>query len=196
MREIIVTEMLSLDGVIEAPGGEAGYRNAGWTFNDVEFDPAAYELKSTEQDQAGALLLGRKSYEAFAPIWPRREEFAGYNAMPRFVVSTTLEGDDERWPATILRSLDEVKALKTGQSCTDFDRDFDGPLLVHGSATLVRSLQEAGLIDKYYLLVFPLLLGAGTRMFSDVSLPTQHLELEGHARYSNGIQKMIYRVKK
>lgn len=88
-REIIVTEMLSLDGVIEAPGGETGYRNAGWTFNDVEFDPAAYELKGTEQKEAGALLLGRKSYEAFAPIWPSREEFAGYNAMPRFVVSTT-----------------------------------------------------------------------------------------------------------
>ena len=76
MREIIVTEMLSLDGVIEAPGGETGYRNAGWTFNDVEFDPAAYELKGTEQEEAGALLLGRKSYEAFAPIWPSREEFA------------------------------------------------------------------------------------------------------------------------
>ena len=144
MREIIVTEMLSLGGVIEAPGGETGYRNAGGTFNDVEFDPAAYELKGTEQEEAGALLLGRRSYEVFAPFWPSREEFAGYNAMPRFVVSTTLEGDDERWPATILRSLDEVKALKTGQSRTDFDRDFDGPLLVHGSATLVRALQEAG----------------------------------------------------
>src|SRR5690625_1396583 len=116
--------------------------------------------------------------------------------MPRFVVSTTLEGDDERWPATILRSLDEVKALKTGQSCTDFERDFDGPLLVHGRATLVRALREAGLIDKYYLLVFKLLLGEGTWMMSGVSWHTQHRELEEHARYSNGIQKMIYRVKK
>src|SRR5699024_7759822 len=136
MREIIVTELISLDGVSEAPSGEAGYRNAGWTFNDVDLDPAAYELISREQVHAGALLLARQRYEGCAPIWPRREEFAGYNAMPRFVVSTTLEGDDERWPATILRSLDEVKALKTGQSCTDFVRDFDGPLLVHGSATL------------------------------------------------------------
>lgn len=68
MRELIVTEMVSLDGVMEAPGGEDGYRNAGWTFNEIEFDSAAYELKGTEQEEAGALLLGRTSYQAFAPV--------------------------------------------------------------------------------------------------------------------------------
>lgn len=194
MRELIVTEMISLDGVMEAPGGESGYRNAGWTVKDIDFDPAAYELKGSEQEEAGALLLGRKSYEAFAPVWPEMEEFSGYNAMPRFVVSTTLTGDDKRWPATIVRNLDEVQALKNGG--LPGAPDFDGPLLVHGSATLVTALQERGLIDRYHLLVFPVLLGAGKRMFSEADLPTQHLVLEDHARYSNGIQKLVYRVKK
>lgn len=188
MRELIVTEMISLDGVMEAPGGEAGYRNAGWTFDEIEFDPAAYELKGTEQEEAGALLLGRTSYQAFAPVWPQMEEFAGYNAMPRFVVSTMLEADDEHWPATILRNLDEVRALKAGEM-----GEFDGPILVHGSGTLVKGLQEEGLIDKLHLLVFPVLLGQGKRLFSEAELSTQHLELEAQDSYSNGIQKMVFR---
>ena len=77
MREIIVTAFMSLDGVMEAPGGEPGYRNSGWTFTGIDFDPAAYEIKGREQAEAGALLLGRKSYEAFAPVWPEMDEFAG-----------------------------------------------------------------------------------------------------------------------
>src|SRR5919112_1423277 len=114
MRPLIVTAFVSLDGVMEAPGGEPGYRNAGWTFKAVQFDPAAYEIKAREQDEAGALLLGRKSYEAFAPVWPTMtEDFAGYNAMPRYVVSRTLT-DTSQWPATVLGSLDEVRALKEG----------------------------------------------------------------------------------
>lgn len=191
MNELIVTEMISLDGVMEAPGGEDGYRNAGWTFQGIEFAPAAYEMKGTEQQEAGALLLGRVSYEAFAPVWPAMEEFAGYNAMPRFVLSTTLDSDDERWPAQILSGIDEVWALKTGEHGT-----FDGPTLVHGSATVVKSLQEAGLIDKLHLLVFPVLLGEGKKLFSDAKLSAQHLELEDSESYSNGIMKMVYRFKK
>ncbi|MDO5507500.1 MAG: dihydrofolate reductase family protein [Corynebacterium casei] len=190
MRELIVTEMVSLDGVMEAPGGEDGYRNAGWTFNEIEFDPAAYELKGTEQEEAGALLLGRTSYQAFAPVWPQMEDFARYNAMPRFVVSTSLDTDDEHWPATILRNLEEVRALKAGDL-----GDFDGPILVHGSGTLVKSLQEEGLIDKLHLLVFPVLLGQGKRLFSEAELSAEHLTLEQHESYSNGIQKMVFRIK-
>src|SRR6478736_4516049 len=151
MRTLIVTAFVSLDGVMEAPGGEEGYRNAGWTFKDVEFLPEAYELKGREQDEATAMLLGRKSYEVFAPVWSGMEDFAGYNAMPRYVVSTTLDTDDDRWPATILGSLDEVAALKE----TD-----GGPIIVHGSAELGAALADAGLVDRYHLLVFPLLLGA------------------------------------
>lgn len=84
MRQLIVTAFVSADGVMEAPGGEAGYRNSGWTWQDIEFDPSAYTMKGTEQLEAGALLLGRKSYEAFAPVWPgMTDEFPQYNAMPR-----------------------------------------------------------------------------------------------------------------
>jgi dihydrofolate reductase len=185
MRTLIVTAFISLDGVMEAPGGEPGYRNSGWTFKDVEFDEAAYEIKGQEQQETGALLLGRTSYQAFAPVWPTMDEFAEYNAMPRYVVSTTLDEQDSRWPATILRSIDEVAALK----------DTEGsPIAVHGSATLGRSLADAGLVDRYHLLVFPLLLGAGKRLFSEADKDTTKLDLVDHAVYSNGIQKQIFDV--
>ncbi|MDA1362640.1 dihydrofolate reductase family protein [Glycomyces luteolus] len=188
MRQLIVTAFISLDGVMEAPGGEPGYRNSGWTFKDIEFVPEAYELKSREQEEAGALLLGRKSYEAFAPVWPTMtEEFAGYNAMPRYVVSTTLKEQDERWPATILRSLDEVAALKETEG---------GPISVHGSAALGQSLADAGLVDRYHLLVFPKLLGAGKRLFSEADKDATLLDLVEHEVYRNGIQKQVFNVVK
>ena len=189
MRTLISTSFVSLDGVVEAPGGEPGYRNAGWTFKDVEFDPAAYEMKGTEQEEATALLLGRVSYEAFAPVWPGMTvEFAGYNAMPKYVVSTTLDEKDlvDNWgETTILRSLDEVAALKE----TD-----GGPVIVHGSATLNRALADAGLVDRYHLLVFPVLLGAGKRLFSETDKDKQNLKLVESASYGNGIQKLVYDV--
>lgn len=185
MRTLIVTAFVSLDGVMEAPGGEPGYRNSGWTFDDVEFLPEAYVLKGTEQEEAGAMLLGRVSYEAFAPVWPTMDDFAGYNAMPRYVVSTTLDGDDDRWPATVLRSLDEVAALKE----TD-----GGPIIVHGSATLGAALADADLVDRYHLLVFPLLLGAGRRLFSGTDKDATKLHLVDHEVYANGIQKQILDV--
>nr|WP_256435474.1 dihydrofolate reductase family protein [Aeromicrobium sp. CFBP 8757] len=182
---MIVTTFVSLDGVMEAPGGEPGYRNAGWTFNDVEFVPEAYEMKGREQEETGALLLGRVSYEAFAPVWPTMDDFAGYNAMPRYVVSTTLTHDDERWPATILSSVDDVAELKQ----TD-----GGPIAVHGSATLAKSLADAGLVDRYHLLVFPVLLGAGKRLFGEADVDATRLRLVEHDVYSNGIQKNVFDV--
>ena len=186
MRTLIVTAFISLDGVMEAPGGEDGYRNTGWTFTDIDFLPEAYELKGREQAEAGALLLGRVSYEAFAPVWPTMvEEFAGYNAMPRYVVSTTLAGDDPRWPATVLRSVDDVAALKE----TD-----GGPISVHGSAQLGSSLADAGLVDRYHLLVFPKLLGAGKRLFSAADKDATRLALVEHEVYANGIQKQVFDV--
>ncbi|KQX71876.1 MULTISPECIES: dihydrofolate reductase family protein [Aeromicrobium] len=185
MRTLIVTTFVSLDGVMEAPGGEPGYRNSGWTFNDVEFVPEAYEMKGREQEETGALLLGRVSYEAFAPVWPTMDDFAGYNAMPRYVVSTTLTHDDERWPATILRSVDEVADLKQ----TD-----GGPIAVHGSATLAKALADAGLVDRYHLLVFPVLLGAGKRLFGASDVDATRLRLVEHDVYANGIQKNVFDV--
>ena len=186
MRTLIVTSFVSLDGVVEAPGGEAGYRNAGWTFEDIEFVPEAYEIKGREQEEASAMLLGRVSYEVFAPVWPTMvDDFAGYNAMPRYVVSTTLQQDDPRWPATILRSVDDVAALKETEG---------GPISVHGSATLGKSLADAGLVDRYHLLVFPKLLGAGKRLFSEADKDATRLELVEHDTYANGIQKQIFDV--
>jgi dihydrofolate reductase len=189
MRTLITTAFVSLDGVIEAPGGEPGYRNAGWTFKDIPFDEAAYELKGTEQDEATALLLGRVSYQSFAPVWPGMTvEFAGYNAMPKYVVSTTLQDSDlvTNWgETTILRSLDDVAALKETEG---------GPIIVNGSATLNRNLSDAGLIDRYHLLVFPVLLGAGKRLFSEADRDKQPLTLTDSASYPNGIQKLVYTV--
>jgi dihydrofolate reductase len=189
MRSLITTAFISLDGVVEAPGGEPGYRNSGWTFKDIAFDEAAYTLKGQEQDEAGALLLGRVSYQAFAPVWPSMTaEFPGYNAMPKYVVSTTLKENDlvDNWgETTILRSLDDVAALKE----TDGD-----PIIVNGSATLNRNLSDAGLIDQYNLLVFPVLLGAGKRLFSDADRDKTNLELVDSESYGNGIQKLVYSV--
>ncbi|HIW69422.1 MAG TPA: dihydrofolate reductase family protein [Candidatus Dietzia merdigallinarum] len=189
MRPLIITAFVSLDGVMEAPGGEEGYRNAGWTFKNVPFDPAAYEIKGREQEEATALLLGRRSYEAFAPIWPTMtEEFARYNELPKYVVSTTLDRADlvDNWgPIEVLRSVDEVARLKETEG---------GPILVQGSATLGHALADAGLVDRYHLLVFPLLLGAGKRLFSAADKDSQSLTLIEHEAYGNGVQKMVYDV--
>jgi len=189
MRTLITTSFVSLDGVIEGPGGEPGYRNTGWTFKDIEFDEAAYELKGSEQDVATAMMMGRASYEAFSPVWPAMTaEFPGYNAMPKYVVSTTLQDKDlvSNWgETTILRSLDDVAALKETEG---------GPIIVHGSATLNRNLSDAGLIDRYHLLVFPVLLGAGKRLFSDTDKDKQSLKVVESESYSNGIQKLVYDV--
>ncbi|MBB1159345.1 MULTISPECIES: dihydrofolate reductase family protein [Amycolatopsis] len=187
MRTLIATAFVSLDGVVEAPGGEPGYRNAGWTFKDIEFDPAAYALKGAEQEEAAALLLGRVSYEAFSPVWPdMTEEFPHYKVMPKYVVSTTLRDEDlvTNWgETTILRSLGDVAALKETEG---------GPIIVNGSATLVRDLTDAGLVDRLNLLVFPVLLGAGKRLFSETDKEKQPLKLIESESYSNGIQKQIF----
>jgi dihydrofolate reductase len=179
------TEFISLDGVVDSPGG-GDHPHAGWTFKDVEFDEAAYEIKGREQTEAGAMLIGRQSYDEFAPVWPTMEEFAEYNAMPKYVVSTTLT--DPEWNnTTVLRSLDEVAGLKKGDG---------GTILVHGSATLAQNLAAAGLVDRYHLLVFPVVLGSGKRLFADDSADKSRLELVEHAAYSNGIQLAVYDVKR
>jgi dihydrofolate reductase len=188
MRTLITTAFISVDGVVEAPGGEAGYRNAGWTFKEVEFLPEAFEIKGREQEESTAMLLGRVSYQAFAPVWPDMADFAHYKELPKYVVSTTLTEDGlvSNWgDTTILRSLDEVAALKEGEG---------GPIIVHGSATLNQALSDAGLIDRYHLLVFPLLLGAGKRLFSATDKDTQKLKLVEHEVYANGLQKQVFDV--
>ena len=184
MRPLIVTEFLSLDGVMDSPGG-GPHPHAGWTFKQVPFDAAAYEIKGREQLEASAMLMGRVSYDEFAPVWPGMvDEFPQYNAMPKYVVSTTLENPE--WNNTsVLRSLDEVAALKESEG---------GTIIVHGSATLAKALAAAGLVDRYHLLIFPVLLGAGRRLFDDTGDRLQKLELVEHEAYSNGVVKAVYDV--
>jgi len=188
MRTLISTAFISLDGVVEDPGGQSDYRNGGWTFKSIDFVPEAYAIKGSEQMDSSAMLLGRKSYQLFAPVWPKMAEFEHYNALPKYVVSTTLADDelDENWgQTTILRSLDDVRALKESEG---------GPIIVHGSANLNHSLADAGLVDRYNLLVFPLLLGAGQRLFNDGDKDAQKLKLVDSEVYSNGIQKNVFDV--
>ncbi|MFJ9692135.1 dihydrofolate reductase family protein [Kitasatospora sp. NPDC101183] len=188
MRTLISTAFISLDGVVEDPGGQTAYRNGGWTFKDVEFLPEAYALKGSEQEESTAVLMGRRSYELFSPIWPGMAEFGHYKELPKYVVSTTLgEGAlvDDWGPTTILRSLDEVAALKETEG---------GPIIVHGSVALNHALSDAGLIDRYHLLVFPLLLGAGERLFSSTDKDAQKLRLVESEVYGNGIQKNVFDV--
>jgi dihydrofolate reductase len=188
MRTLIVTEFISLDGVVDSPGG-GEHPRAGWTFKEVPFVEDAYELKGREQQEAEAMLIGRVSYQEFAPIWPSMtDEFAEYNAMPKYVVSTTLGEADlvPEWQnCRLLRSLDEVAELKRGEG---------GPIIVHGSAELAKGLAAAGLVDRYHLLVFPVLLGSGKRLFGDETGPGTKLELVEHEAYSNGVVKAVYDV--
>ena len=181
MRPIVITEFITLDGIVDSPGG-GEHPHAGWTFKDVAFDEAAYEIKGRETEEATALLLGRQSYDEFAPVWPSMEEFATYNAMPKYVVSSTLQ-DPEWHNTTVLRSLDEVAQLRETEG---------GEIHVHGSATLARGLAAAGLVDRYHLLVFPLVLGSGKRLFGE-GVKTK-LALVEHAAYSNGITLQRYDV--
>lgn len=190
MRTLIYTAFVSLDGVVDSPGGGKGesHRSAGWTFQDIDFVEEAYEIKGREQEEAEAMMLGRVSYEAFAPVWPGMEEFARYKGLPKYVVSTTLKESDlvDNWgEITILRSLDDVAKVKEGDG---------GPIIIHGSATLARNLADAGLLDRYHLLMFPVLLGAGKRMFSDTDKDKLMLTLTESESYRNGIQKLVYDV--
>ncbi|MDF5752815.1 dihydrofolate reductase family protein [Spongiactinospora sp. TRM90649] len=190
MRDLVYTGFVSLDGVVDSPGGGPGeeHRSGGWVIKDVEFLPEAFSLKGEELEDTTALMFGRRSYEAFAPIWRDSDDHAAYKDLPKYVVSTTLSEDDlvEGWgPTTILRSADEVVELKDGEG---------GAIFIHGSAELTRRLSEAGLIDRYNLLLFPVLLGAGKSLFSQADKDKQVLTLRESAAYPNGIVKLIYDV--
>ncbi|MFD2025188.1 dihydrofolate reductase family protein [Promicromonospora aerolata] len=188
MSTIVATHFVSLDGKVDPTGGDPALHDTAWTFKTVDPAPESYELKGREQEEAGALLLGRASYQMFAPVWPDMAEFPRYNTLPKYVVSTTLTEDDlvDNWgDITILRSLDDVARLKE----TDV-----GEIQVHGSVSLTRSLADAGLVDAYHLLVFPVLLGQGKPLFSDTDKAAQKLRLVEHEAYKNGVQKQVFEV--
>jgi dihydrofolate reductase len=160
MGRIVVTEFISLDGVVEAPGGGEGFKHDGWSF-EFERGDEGNAFKLDETRATAALLLGRRTYEGFAAAWPSREgEFADlFNSAPKYVVSTTLESAD--WNnTTILRDLDEVAKAKD---------QVEGELVVHGSPTLVQGLLEHDLVDELRLMVFPVVLGTGKRLWGETS---------------------------
>ena len=190
MRDLVYTGFMSLDGVVDSPGGGPGeeHRSGGWVARDVEFLPEAFSLKGEELAETTALMFGRRSYEAFAPTWRDSEDHAAYRELPKFVVSATLPEPAlvEGWgPTTILRSADDVVELKKSEG---------GAIFIHGSAELARRLSDAGLIDRYHLLVFPTLLGAGKSLFSRADRDKQRLALRTSAAYPNGVLKLIYDV--
>lgn len=188
-RAIIVTEMLSLDGVMDSPGG-GDHPRAGWTFREVEFLPEAYELKGAEQEEAEALLLGRVTFQEFAPVWPSMDqEFARYNAMPKYVVTTTLTEDEvagNLWgDCHRLSGIEDVRALREGEG---------GPIIVHGSGTLARSLAQADLVDRYHLLTFPVVLGSGKRLFPTEGPGLGPLRVRQDRTFPNGVRSTVLEV--
>jgi dihydrofolate reductase len=187
-RELVYTGFMSLDGVVDSPGSTAeGHRSGGWVM-DTEFVPEAFALKGEELEETSALMFGRRSYEVFAPVWRDSEDHAAYRDLPKYVVSSTLTDADlvDGWgPTTILRSSGDVASLKRSEG---------GAIFIHGSAELARRLSDADLIDRYNLLVFPLLLGAGKSLFSRSDRDKRRLRLRESDYYSNGVAKLLYDV--
>jgi dihydrofolate reductase len=160
MGKIVVTEFVSLDGVFEDPGGSENYEHGGWSFRFNRGDDGD-QFKLDEAMGSDALLLGRVTYQGFADSWPSRTgDFADkFNNMPKFVVSTTLTAPD--WSNSHLIKGDlarEIPKLK---------EQFGGDIAVHGSGQLVNALKEGDLVDEYRLMVFPVVLGKGKRLFAD-----------------------------
>jgi len=182
MRTLIVTEFMSLDGVVEAPGGEPTHPHAGWTMPYGTDQLYAFKLRETLD--AESLLLGRITYEGFAAAWSGRDgEFADkMNAMPKHVVTSTLH--ELEWNATALSGdvLDSVTKLKDGDG---------GPILVAGSATLVRALLAGGLVDELRLIIYPVTIGGGLRIFPE-DRSRLDLELTDLARYDSGAVLLTY----
>jgi len=186
MGKIVVTEFISLDGVIEAPGGGEDYRHGGWTF-EVERGEEGDKFKLEELQEAEAQLLGRVTYEGFAAAWPTIEDEAGFaekmNSMPKYVVSSTLERAD--WQNTSILSGDPADSVAT------LKQEVDGVILVAGSAILVKSLIENDLVDELRLMVFPVLLGQGKRLFPEGE--TKHpLKLTESKTVGDGIALLRY----
>jgi len=157
MGKIVVTEFISLDGVFEDPGGAEDYEHGGWTFTFNQGDEGG-KFKLDELMASDAQLLGRVTYEGFAKAWPTIEDPVGFadkmNGMPKYVVSSTLR--DPAWKNSTVITMDEVARLK---------QRYPGDILVAGSGQLVRGVTDLGLVDEYRLMVFPLILGTGRRLF-------------------------------
>jgi dihydrofolate reductase len=184
MGRIVVTEFVSLDGVIEDPGGAEDYRHGGWTF-EIDRGEDGDKFKLDETLSSAATLLGRVTYEGFAAAWPSREgEFADkFNQMPKYVVSTTLK--DPEWNNSTVISgnvPEEIRRLR---------EEIDGDIVVAGSATLVQTLLENNLVDELRLMVFPVVLGSGKRLFGELE-DKKPFQLADSRTVGDGVQILIY----
>jgi len=186
MGKIVVSEFVSLDSVMEDPGGAEGFKHGGWTF---QFGSAEQEQwKAAELFQADALLLGRRTYQGFAAAWPTMPGTGAYgeriNSLPKYVVSTTLSDRDMTWNATLLPRdfADELRRLK---------QEIGQDILVFGSVQLVHSLHTQGLIDEYRLMIFPVVLGSGKRLFPDGG-EKKTLTLVESKPFASGVAVLTY----
>ncbi len=185
MGRIVVTEFVSLDGVMEAPGGGESFKHAGWTFK-IDRGKEGDKFKLEETLNSAALLLGRVTYEGFAAAWPTATNvFADkFNSMPKYVVSSTLKKADWNNSAVLRGDVaEEVSKLRQA---------LDGDIVVHGSARLVQALMEYGLVDELRLMVFPVVLGSGKRLFGETS-DKKRLRLADSKTVGDGIVILIYR---
>lgn len=187
MGKLVVSEFISVDGVVEDPGGAEGTAQGGWSFRHPAPDSEAY--KFDELMASDVLLLGRVTYEAFAAAWPAMEETTGefgkrMNSMPKVVVSTTLT--DATWRNSTIVSADVPSRV------AELKARYDGDVLVAGSATLVQTLREHGLVDEYRLMIHPVLLGGGKRLFPDGSVPSD-LELAETRSVGPNVIVLTYR---
>lgn len=185
MGRVVVTEFVSLDGVMEAPGGEPGYAHTGWVARVPDGGQFAYKLQ--EVLDAEVQLLGRVTYESFAGAWPEREDEAGFadkmNAMPKYVVSSTLEALE--WSNSHLLKGEVVEAVKGLK-----DR-VNGVILTFGSRTLAQALLKRGLVDELRMMVFPVVLGSGARLLPD-SPDRMELELVETRSWDSGVVLVVY----
>jgi dihydrofolate reductase len=184
MGRIVATEFISLDGVVEDPGGSEDFKYGGWTFEiDRGEDGGKFKLDETMDSEA--LLLGRVTYEGFAEAWPSRDgEFADkFNTMPKYVVSSTLK--DPEWNNTTVLEGDLSSAV------TAMSDRHSGDIVVHGSVQLVQALIENDLLDELRLMVFPVVLGAGKKLFGETS-DKKNLKLRDSKVVGDGVTITIY----
>jgi dihydrofolate reductase len=184
MGRIVVTEFVSLDGVMQAPGGEE-FKYPGWSF---EFDRGddGNQFKLDETLETDVLLIGRVTYESFAGAWPSREgPFAEkFNTMPKYVVSSTLE--DPEWNNTTVLKGDAV------EEASKLKDQIDGVIQTPGSLRLVQALLEADLVDELHLMVFPVVLGTGRKLFGDTSDKSNWKLTEAKPVGPDGVVVLIY----
>jgi dihydrofolate reductase len=190
IMKVVVSEFVSLDGVMEDPGGAEGYKHGGWSFK-YRRGPDGDKFKLDELTAADALLLGRLTYEGFAKAWPSVKDEEGFgdkmNGIRKYVVSNTLKDRDATWNNTTIIRNDmaaEVAKLKARSG---------GDLLVYGSARLAQDLAEHGLVDDYRLMVYPVILGGGKRLFADVGKMAS-LELVDSKPAGDGIVMLTYKA--